>query len=133
AITFGEARSNDRHRKKLRRRRLPSPHSVNGSRPQFAVTILIQPVNAMVQPAVIPVALNPDVANGADPAVRACNGPLGRPYSSLVILDDRQHGFSSKLRVVGHLTAVPTGKPFIGSNPKPAVSCGQQAANAPAR
>ena len=41
--------------------------------------------------------------------------------------------FSVEFRVVGQLAVIPTGKPFIGSDPKPAVSRSQQTSNSPAR
>jgi hypothetical protein len=42
-----------------------------------------------------------------------------------MIFEDRQHGFSRKLCVMRQLAVFPTGKPLIGSNPKPAISRGQ--------
>ena len=48
------------------------------------------------------------------------------------IFQERQDCLSVKFRIVGQLAVPPTGKPFIGSDPEPAVTRGEQTSNGPA-
>ena len=71
-------------------------------------------------------------------ALNLAKAPIGNhipsgPYRSFTILEERNKIVSRKLPVVSQLAVLPTGKPFIGGDPKTPIASGENASNIVAR
>ena len=109
----------------------PPPDSRVSAYPQIPAAVFIQGDYKFAEASALPVTLHMIAVNGAEPALRF-PGPARSPHRSFVILQEREDIFSVKFRVVGQLAVLPTGQPFTGSYPKPAISRGYHAPNRPA-
>ena len=95
--------------------------------------ILKQAVNSIAKGAVLSIAVDAAIANGAQLPGGRGRQPAG-PNGAFMILDHlRTNVLTCKLRVLGELSVLPTHKPFRGADPKSAVVRGEQAENAAGR
>src|SRR5262249_25601754 len=112
---------------------LPSPQPVSQSHPEIAIVIFKETAHSIIKRAVLPIAVDAAIMNGAELPGGWRRQPTG-PDSAFVILE---HGgtnvLARKLLVLGELSVLPTHKPFRGANPKSAVVRSEQAENAAGR
>src|SRR5271169_4521600 len=109
----------------LRRARLPSPQPGPRCRPQVAFTVLIQTEHSGAQTPVLAVAMHASILNRAEHPRRR-KSQTADPYSTFMILKERENRLAGKLRVLSKLAAIPAGKPLRGPNPKSPIACAEQ-------